>query len=392
MTTTASLVLAPLDTLFFRDGRPFDVDDEGLVEAASLFPPYPSMVAGAIRAAFGRRGGWSGSGRWSDPALKDWLGDGDDLKRMRYRGPFLLQGSGGHGRFELRLPCPAALLGRRPDEAEQASRDFGAYAEVRLLSPSQRRMVRSDCDDGAPAAELAGDRTEEFESLSGHWISVPLMREVLAGGPFGRLPDIVGPSDVFRREKRLGLARLFESHAAIDGQLYATAKVRLREDFALGAIVESKGTDDLSLSGVLPLGGESRAVGVETLTDVDLEREIASTLPPVDAFAAQGPTVRYTAVLITPAKVSARGGVDGLPGRIVAAAHDRAAAVGMWSVDAPGKMSLFYPAGTTWFLEIEGRDGAAVHAELEAARRTGLGAQAGLGFGEFVYGLWPQAV
>jgi CRISPR-associated protein Cmr3 len=266
MTSTASLVLLPLDTLFFRDGRPFDVDDEGLVEAASLFPPHPSMVAGALRAAYGRRSGrWPGFGRWNDPALTSWLGDGGCLGRMRYRGPFLLQGSGGLGPFDLLFPCPAALLGRRPDAQEEASRDFGTYADIRLLAPGSAHALSTDCDGRVPAAELPGDRTEEFESLSGRWISLPLMRQVLAGGPFRRLPAILASSDVFRQEKRLGLARSFEQHVAFDGQLYATAKVRLKENYALGAIVESRETDDLSLSGILPLGGESRAVGVETL-------------------------------------------------------------------------------------------------------------------------------
>lgn len=39
-----TLVLHPLDTLFFRDGRPYNQDDPTQAEAASVFPPYPPIT------------------------------------------------------------------------------------------------------------------------------------------------------------------------------------------------------------------------------------------------------------------------------------------------------------------------------------------------------------
>ena len=49
-----------VDTLLFRDGRPFDTSGGGRAE--SLFPPYPSTIAGYIRTQIGpKRGGdWTG--------------------------------------------------------------------------------------------------------------------------------------------------------------------------------------------------------------------------------------------------------------------------------------------------------------------------------------------
>ena len=40
----------PLDTLFFRNGKPFTMGEETWADA--VFPPYPSVVYGALRSAY----------------------------------------------------------------------------------------------------------------------------------------------------------------------------------------------------------------------------------------------------------------------------------------------------------------------------------------------------
>jgi CRISPR-associated protein Cmr3 len=41
------LEITPLDTLFFRDGKPFSWGEETWAEG--IFPPYPSTLYGALR-------------------------------------------------------------------------------------------------------------------------------------------------------------------------------------------------------------------------------------------------------------------------------------------------------------------------------------------------------
>ena len=85
-----TLVLHPLDTFFFRDGRPYNQDDPGQVEAASLFPPYPPTVVGAVRAAAARAMGWPGSA-WDTAALGDgvdWQAGDEPLGPLRFSGPY----------------------------------------------------------------------------------------------------------------------------------------------------------------------------------------------------------------------------------------------------------------------------------------------------------------
>lgn len=44
------LEIKPYDTLFFRDGKPFNKGDESWADA--IFPPYPATIYGALRSAF----------------------------------------------------------------------------------------------------------------------------------------------------------------------------------------------------------------------------------------------------------------------------------------------------------------------------------------------------
>jgi CRISPR-associated protein Cmr3 len=85
------LLLTPPDTWFFRDSTSFNMGASPQAGVRGVFPPYPSTVAGAIRAALARNRGWNGEASW-DRALKDVLGDGpDDLGRLALSGPFVVR-------------------------------------------------------------------------------------------------------------------------------------------------------------------------------------------------------------------------------------------------------------------------------------------------------------
>ena len=120
--TARAFLLRPLDSLFFRDGRPFNQDDEGMAVVRSAFPPFPGVLTGAFRAAVARAGGWrEGAERsWADgpggTERKALLGDGPhDLGRLAFSAPIVLRETrkedGAAGREPL-FAVPRHLLGR----------------------------------------------------------------------------------------------------------------------------------------------------------------------------------------------------------------------------------------------------------------------------------------
>ena len=90
MSTSSVFAIFPNDTLFFRDGTPFNQDDAGLAEARSVFPPYPPVVAGALRAGMARTLGWPGWGNWQgNSSIVGRLGSGQNMCCLQFNGPFL---------------------------------------------------------------------------------------------------------------------------------------------------------------------------------------------------------------------------------------------------------------------------------------------------------------
>ena len=112
--TGRSFILSPVDSWFFRDGRPYNKGEANQTDVKSVFPPFAPTAVGVLRAAFGRSMGWSGSGDWPDE-IKSKLGDGRDLGPLTFKGPYLVRSAGKDGgQLETLFPAPLHLLGAGP--------------------------------------------------------------------------------------------------------------------------------------------------------------------------------------------------------------------------------------------------------------------------------------
>ena len=76
MSDRLSLKISAIDTVMFRDGKPFNQADAGASLAASVFPPYPPTLTGAVRAAI-----WNALGGRKEDWDKTLLGDGTKLAK-----------------------------------------------------------------------------------------------------------------------------------------------------------------------------------------------------------------------------------------------------------------------------------------------------------------------
>lgn len=381
--------IRPLDTLFFRDGRPFEQEDEGMADIHSVFPPFPSMVTGAFRAAVARALGWDGRGDW--PAqIVDQLGDGPERTgRLRFGPPVLLREHA--DRPEALCPAPRHLLrkGDRP---------------LALLAPG--RPLRTDAGE-LPLPESRG--LEGAEDCGGCWLDAEDAGRVLRG----RLPRrLIRSDDLWVLEHRVGLQRDVEKRTAVPGMLYAASQVRLFEGVrapwgreregsasslegrppvvSLGLEVRVDGEDVPDPEPLAPLGGFRRLAGFERLQAP--WRAAAEPAAPGDG--------RYLVLLSSPArfdeefwKTWGRSGaqVPGLPGRLVLACSDRPVLIGGWdgrrSNRGPVTPMAHLPAGSVLFMEGDPHEVAALF--REPSHRS-VGRAAEVGFGRFVVGHWPQ--
>ncbi|KYO52419.1 type III-B CRISPR module-associated Cmr3 family protein (plasmid) [Tistrella mobilis] len=311
----------PVDTLFFRSGRPFNQSDPGAAEAESLFPPNPPTLVGAVRNALAQALEGPRGGRWSETTAG--LLNGGHL---RFGAPFLVLNG------ERLYPAPAALL-RLEDENLARARP-GAVIETDL-GPT--------CLPELP---------EKSKMLTDAWLTAGGMIRFLAG----QVPaegDLRLTACLWKSEPRIGIGRDVATRRVEEGALYAPVHIRPAEGLEICVRVQATdprvaerlaGLD--GLPGTVALGGEHRAAGLRDLAPDGITE---ATEPPGAGavVVATGPVIAKPAML-TPGRALGRSG-----GRIRMVCARKPGMIGGWDDQGrrPHPMRPVLPAGTTWFLD-----------------------------------------
>ncbi len=391
--------LEPVDTWFFRDGTPFTRGAAPQEDVESLFPPHPTTVVGALRAALALARGWSGRGSWCE-AFNDVLGDGpEDLGVLSFDGPFLLRD--GRPLF----PVPRHLLGITTANGCTTS----GWQPCALLRPGP--PVRCDLGEAVRLPDLpeGGGTSKEqkrpFARTAVHlpdlpegggidgkphngdrqWLTLKGLTTVLRGG----LPEtkqVVPSGDLWSVEERIGLQRDRETRSAMEGRLYSTRQVRPGRGVSLGMRISGLPAGWADPFGQLvPLGGESRLAHCREWTGgTDLD-----ALPAAIGSDGRAALVALSPLDLEDAIVRGERPLDGLGGaRIVSACLDRPQHIGGWNSLAhrPLPLRSALAPGTVLFCEIpdDKRDAIATGGLLR------IGARTAQGFGLVAAGAWPE--
>lgn len=324
------LRLDPLDTLFFRDGRPFDA-----ATRASGGLPVPQTLAGAIRTALLARTGFDfaqfARNRKSE-SLEAALASADTrVTSASFRGPWLaLAGDGG---LTPLLTMPEILKRAKGNKGwSRASPVAGlpGWHDPDRLLPLWRHV------EADPKAEL------ELLTLSG-------LRAFLDGDNPSE-DQCVKPADVFGYDHRVGIAVNADTFTAADGMLYAISLLSLKprhrvsETCVNEACLYAEVQLDDELARLLnntpvPFGGEGKYVHVTT---------VQACLPTVTAT-----TGRALWYLATPTFFPAKGRPlpTGIP--LKAAASAAGMPISGWDVarNGPRATRFAVPAGAVYFVD-----------------------------------------
>ena len=382
------VLFEPVDSLFFRDGRSFNMDEPSLTRPGGLFPPNGRTLIGALRAAWARALGWQeNQGGWSE-AICQQLGSGDDLGSLRFRGPFLLKKASNKQDVDtLLFPAPAHLLGTRRDGA--SVHQTQAWDVVALAPGEPGEVLESDLNNRAQFPTFNPDQTPEgAKSLTeeGLWVTAEGMSAILKG----ETPDteeLVFQGELWRLEPRIGIQRSPVTHTVLEGLLYATSHVRLRQNILLALDIrnlpESGMPENALQSRVHPVGGEARMC--------HLRLAEAGNLPGRPDLPSWQGRLRYTVILLQPADTGrapqpGEEGYAGLPGTVISACLPKPVTIGGWdSVQRqPRPMRPYLAPGSVLFIETEEQQYEQVKSLPEA-----IGAQTEWGFGSIVIGCWP---
>jgi len=370
MTKTRHFTITAQDSLFFRDGRPFNQDDEGLAQAHSHFPPYPSTMSGAIRTALG-----AVNGKWD----KTVLGDGsDNLGQLSFGAPTPICCVG--DKFEPLYPAPLALLGHDTQSG---------FCRLAPGAP-----LNCDLGDAVVLPQLPADAGAGWKTLSDKWITASGLSRFLEGG-VPEEKEVLKADTLWPQETRISLARELKTRGAREGLLYTAAHVCPQDRIALA--VEITGLpDDWPVPRMMPLGGEGRFAWL----DEDNEENIAALKAPRPLIQ-DDEYVYYKVVLLSPARLTDdgwrhfEGQLPDLPGHIQTACLERTIGIGGWNSNAyagqpagPRPLRPFLPAGCVFFMHAAPREeGAICDKHLSA-----IGEDTRHGFGRIAIGTYQPKI
>lgn len=358
-----------LDTLFFRDGTPYNAGEGGQTGVAGRFPPFMSTLQGAIRTALAYGQGWRPEepDKWPQE-----LGDYDDIGKLKLNGPYLCQAG------KMLFPAPHLLIEKKDPEPEKHI--------IKRLVPGAEVL----CDLGKvrlpkPAVPLKGAKVME-----GQWLTIEGMKAVLDGDS----PDqkqVIEREKLWQTEHRVGLERDADSRTAVDSRLYSCVHVRPERNISLAVEVSGVSQDwhDRAAK-TIPLGGEGR------LARVDIKNSPPSLPRHPDLQPVNG-IVRFTATLITPGcynvlKNVALQGPPGIPGKCVSACLGKIHQMGGWDIKnrIPRPLQALIPPGSTWFFEAKETEIEQVYSLHGQCLGETKADKTNYGFGQILIGCWEE--
>lgn len=357
----------PLDTLFIKDGTPFNAGEGGRQGLSSLFPPPITTCQGAIRTAlaYGQE--------WTPKHPDQWppeLGDSNNLGSLELRGPFIRREG------EFLYPAPLIILGKHEYEGMTLHRLYPLLRARCDLNPKQD-VVLTGLKKGVAGAE----------PLKESWFSKKGIEKVLAGG----LPspnDVYKSEELWSEESRVGIEIDRQTRTAQDHKLYSTFHVRMKREVIF--TVSVKGVPEHwhhQAASYIPFGGEGRIASITREPD---DREYLPEMPELKADRGK---VSFTITLITPAffdkktsEVVQKGPVPWVPGNCISACLGKIIQVGGWDVAQrqPRPLQAFLPAGSTWFFEAE-------EEQMEYVKNLHgkcIGDKTEMGYGQVIIGRW----
>ncbi|MBK8563981.1 MAG: type III-B CRISPR module-associated protein Cmr3 [Saprospiraceae bacterium] len=322
------LTLQPLDTLFFRDGKPFARGDESWADGN--FPPNPSVIYGAMRTALATVKGKEIT--FLEVPKK--LGE----KFFQIKGIYYNCGNVNY------LPLPLDLVEYKTDaegiEAQQRHK-------VNLLHLGHVKSILSEKKSFLKYL-LHPEEFQQAENLDGGLISESQLSAYLAG-TISIIDDAYKLGDFIKSEPKVGIGRNDATRSAEEGLLYRVDTKRLDKiEMRIITSDAEYSTDNVNRS-VVHLGGETKLIQIKKVGRDTLE--------------IRKPNLQkgqFKIYLCTPAFFTKHGWKPdleriGIQATLVAACVGKPISIGGYDIikNEPKPMLKAVPAGSVYYYETE---------------------------------------
>jgi len=382
------IILEPVDTLFFRDGKPFNQGEDHF--ARGFFPPTPQTFQGVVRSKVlsDRCGCFKiyGKGCLSCPhmgkcTVPEEIGgsfSGAEEGRIEIHGPYLAKKE--QGNWVVLYPTPLDWM--RLKEKENTPRYFCLEIRKESVNCDLRGLLFPQ-----PPESVSN---KEFEPASGLIDEAGFLDYLIGKVEKGK---VWSGKDLWDTEYRSGIGRDMSKATTKEGQLYFIKAIRLQEETGLWAKITGLKEDFLP-HGFIGIGGEGRAsryiILPDTIENFAADKDIENHIDETGCF---------KLVLLQPAlfalgwlpdgidQETYQGSLNGIQVRLVSACIGKPVMIGGWDMAANCSKPLlkYVPAGSIYYFEVEKHKGGEVMKKLHGKK---IGRQTRIGFGHCVVGGW----
>jgi CRISPR-associated protein Cmr3 len=251
--------LKALDTLFFRDGKPFDKGDE--TWASGVFPPAPSVFYGSLRSAYI-------SQNIDKYSIEELIVKTEKLriKQISFEVLATIVGSDKSQTGQY-FPLPKDLLAKKTvsDDENYKQKKYKSYKTYKLELSDESLLSSSNVTKKLLKSPF---ENEELRELDNGVIDSIAFRKYLQG----RNEEYFEGREIDKftnNEPKVGIGRDNDTNTTTDGLLYRVGMKRLKD---VQVIIDFDEPDGLILnsSGFLKLGGESKSVAYQTSDSLDI--------------------------------------------------------------------------------------------------------------------------
>lgn len=224
-----------LDTLFFRDGKPFEKGDD--VWANGMFPPLPSVIYGALRSAY------LGQNDISLDEVEE-ATNGLRIRNIWYQ--IIAQNEDGET-TRMYLPMPLDLIQKKELSRSEKVRieDYSLYSSSTLKNQSIKFASSTEKLLGSDILTI----DEDIEVERDTFVTDMDFKNYLKGKTVSEVYQFNSKS-----EAKIGIARSNATRTASEGNLYRVGMLRIN---TVKIWVDFEGLP-LQKSGLLQLGGERK--------------------------------------------------------------------------------------------------------------------------------------
>jgi CRISPR-associated protein Cmr3 len=232
--------IEPLDTFFFRDGKPFTMGAETWTD--TVFPPSPNVFYGALRTC------------WLSNQIGVFSKDNIDLsEKLKIKGIFIQIDD------NLYLPVPRDFVEKKEKKKKEAEH----------LLTDKIESVISNKPTSVMSVERKDVRVEEIANNA--LFDINVIKQYLKKQNTDYY-YYLNASDYLVKESKLGISRNFDTRTTEEGMLYRVDFNRFKNDEnkQIAFVIDFEGLDNFPNNGIIKLGGEGKLARFDLITQKDI--------------------------------------------------------------------------------------------------------------------------